>query len=69
MDPTEALKELRMRMQMAQMALDHNPDAPYEGKSEDNLSRIVELFQGLDAWLDRGGFLPQQWQKTNRSGW
>jgi hypothetical protein len=69
MDPTEALTELRMRIEMAKMSLDGNLEAPIEGGSDDNFSRIVDLFQGLDHWLDLGGVLPQQWQKTRINGW
>jgi hypothetical protein len=58
MDPTEALKQLRALMVEAT-----------RGDCEGNLSEIVELFNGLDTWLTKGGFLPSQWTPTTRNGW
>ncbi len=53
MDPNEALAQLR---RYADAAVD---DAP-----EDWLDMAPELFQALDDWLSRGGFLPADWQRT-----
>lgn len=68
MDPTETLRELRTRVFYAQAHRDDGLEFP-EVDPEENVARIVELIQALDAWLSRGGFLPQQWEKTVRTGW
>ncbi len=55
MDPNEALARLR---RYADAAVD---DAP-----EDWLDTAPELFQALDSWLSKGGFLPADWQQVDR---
>ncbi|MDQ0923356.1 hypothetical protein QF038_001864 [Pseudarthrobacter sp. W1I19] len=53
MDPTETLRQLRQ-------CIANEPD---------NTERIIELFEALDTWITRGGFLPAQWSATARGGW
>lgn len=48
MDPDAALQELRL------MASDPNAF---------NFEQFVELFEGLDEWMSKGGFLPHDWAK------
>ncbi|MET3349054.1 UNVERIFIED_ORG: hypothetical protein ABID57_000723 [Arthrobacter sp. UYEF1] len=68
MDPTEALKELRSRVFYAQANKESGLVFP-DNDPEENLARIVELFQALDTWLTRGGFMPAQWTSPPRAGW
>ena len=53
MDPDAALLLLRAETQAA----------TEENDAVEVLARMVELFQGLDDWLSKGGFLPQDWQR------
>ena len=54
MDPDAALKEMRALVEEVL-----NDDDP----SEDSAERMSELFDGLDGWISKGGFLPQDWQR------
>jgi len=47
MDPTKTLEELRELTQGDTL----------DGLTDD----IVERFAGLDDWISKGGFLPEQW--------
>lgn len=68
MDPDEALKELRSRVFFARANRESGLEFPDVDPAE-NLDRIVELFEALDTWITRGGFLPAQWATVPRSGW
>jgi hypothetical protein len=68
MDPTETLRELRARIFYAKAHDDDGLEFP-DIDPEENLQRIVELFQALDTWLSRSGFLPAQWTTNRRIGW
>jgi len=46
MDPNETLKELRKLIKR---------------EDPEDIERICELFQSLDAWIAKGGFLPAEW--------
>lgn len=52
MDPEAALNELRAIVHRRLMQV------PEEGDDD----RAAELFDGLDQWLTKGGFLPQDWR-------
>ena len=52
MDPDATLAELRELIDT--------------GDFETCPSRLVELFQGLDEWLFKGGFLPTDWSARRR---
>lgn len=52
MDPDEALKSLREWAETLE-ALEDLGDA----------TRAKELFQALDKWLSKGGFLPADWDE------
>lgn len=55
MDPNETLRQLRSMV----------ADAGDEASAEwllDNGDRFVELFDGLDGWLSKGGFPPEEWR-------
>jgi hypothetical protein len=49
MDPNAALEELREKL---------------ADPNENDLEEISILFEGLDSWLCRGGFLPIPWQRA-----
>jgi hypothetical protein len=55
-DPNEALRQLRAKL----TELDESPDLDLA-----NLTMLAsearELFEGLDGWLHKGGFLPRHW--------
>lgn len=68
MDPTETLKELRTRVFYAQANRESGLTFPDVDPDENN-ARILELFQALDSWLTRGGFMPAQWISSPRGGW
>jgi hypothetical protein len=52
MDPDVALKEMRALVQ----------EVLYDNASEEAAERLSELFEGLDGWISKGGFLPTSWQ-------
>lgn len=51
MDPTANLYELREIL---------NAAGPLD---VDAVARVRELFDALDDWIGRGGFLPDDWQQ------
>lgn len=56
MDPNETLRQLR---EMVTEILD-------EGSEDDSTERedeFAQLFQALDEWVSKGGFLPRNWVK------
>ena len=52
MDPTEALEQIRKIR--ARVLRD-------EGVNPDDSVKLAELIEGLDDWLGKSGFLPEQW--------
>ncbi len=56
MDPNATLDELRKRM----AELGNTGSFEWEFLE---LDRMVELFQSLDQWISKGGFLPADWNK------
>lgn len=58
MDPDAALFLLR------QNVADYE-NATTISEREDAADRISELFQGLDEWITKGGFLPKDWQPAH----
>lgn len=61
MDPNAALINLRDSLKAADLLMLHSPDVTV-AKLEDSLWAIMEHFGALDAWLSKGGFLPEDWQ-------
>ena len=55
MDPNEALKRIRKLVEGAVGPSAYN---------EEQLAELAELFDGLDAWLSKGGFLPKDWNEN-----
>lgn len=53
MDPDAALNELRE-------LINKHGQGVYDGV---DIDRMVELIDGLDEWLQTGGFLPKDWQR------
>lgn len=62
MDPDAALTELR---NLATLAANMDPDAM--GEAHTVATRMAEVFEGLDGWLARGGFLPFDWMRGRRA--
>lgn len=56
MDPNEALRELRRIMTQLDKA-----QAAWE--VEQLAERAADVFGGLDDWLSKGGFLPDEWRR------
>lgn len=54
MDPNAALNELR-----EMVAAINNGRTP-------DLEHLAEVFEGLDDWISRGGFLPTDWFTMRR---
>lgn len=55
MDPNTALDSLR---DLTTKVIRGEVDA---ADRESVADQIAETFQGLDEWLSKGGFLPEQW--------
>lgn len=53
MDPNANLTELRALVAA-------NIDREYV--SDHDTARMMELFDGLDGWLTKGGFTPAEWR-------
>lgn len=58
MDPNAALKEMR---EIASTNLDLWNDNEIVVK----FVQLVELFEGLDQWLSKGGHLPDDWARKD----
>lgn len=66
MDPNETLRQLR------ELILTNGDCGGPDDMDCPNLpimGEILELFQALDEWLKKGGFLPKEWDVGKRSGW
>lgn len=57
MDPNEALKQLRELLGDGTTFIDVHPE-----ELSDHLGMACEYFQALDEWIQKGGFLPREWQ-------
>lgn len=56
MDPDE---NLRQQLQLAG-AIIHLADEDYD--ATDDAVHLAELVQAMNDWIQRGGFLPEQWE-------
>jgi hypothetical protein len=69
MDPEVTMTCLRDAIEsaarLAERALDGD-DTQEELIGE--VARIQELFDALDGWLSKGGFLPRRWRDALREG-
>lgn len=54
MDPNVALRAVRTALS----DLDNDPS------DLDTLEDLINSFNELDTWLQRGGFLPAEWQRS-----
>lgn len=54
MDPNETLNDLRI---MTRSVLNNGAE------STSVVDDMAELFEALDDWLSKGGFLPDVWQR------
>jgi len=57
MDPNTALAQIRSLLEQADAQ--DNPFAADNQRHE-----ATGIFRGLDEWLNRGGFLPDDWSNT-----
>jgi hypothetical protein len=60
MDPNAALTRLRELMWELECQLP-GPDVLRTTPVEDAATEVLDQWQALDAWLSKGGFLPQAW--------
>ena len=63
MDPTACLKELREFARGLKQILDGEEK---HGEhlleiADTDLNHFLDLFDGLDGWMSKGGYLPAQW--------
>lgn len=61
MDPNETLRRIRS------VVSDENNGMG--GDRLASLDMLTELFQALDGWITRGGFLPAAWNRTVRAAY
>ena len=59
MDPDTCLSEIRSIVQRVD-----DPDEP--DTVEDRFERLVQLVDGLDTWMSRGGHAPRPWRPDIR---
>lgn len=72
MDPNAAMAQIRAiqkRMEKrAEYVEEHQTDAAWDDyrrtdeANADDRELLVELYEALDAWIVRGGFLPDEWR-------
>jgi hypothetical protein len=59
MDPNEALSQLRLLVTIV-----NDPHSPDGRPTPGEVAReMAEIFDGLDEWLSKGGFLPKSWSR------
>lgn len=64
MDPDTNLKEQRQICEDIDEILNGDnefSEAEKNARVTDKANRLVDLVQGLDSWLKRGGALPKEW--------
>jgi hypothetical protein len=72
MDPNEALKRLREIMPRLREWAEREewPVDPTSLTNHDaDLLEVVETFEGLDNWVSRDGFLPDDWKADEDKPW
>lgn len=57
MDPDVSLAELRTLVYIAQTIVDGGEVGDWHA----TMSALIDTFNGLDDWISKGGFLPDQW--------
>lgn len=70
MDPEAALKEIRDLVEAIRERIDEHDGDDVDTMDPDDLvtiaedaNALVDRFEGLDAWMSRGGFLPASWSE------
>jgi hypothetical protein len=68
MDPDQALKELRECMREMKELIDSDFTDDMNALAQfarlmNQANRAVDVFDGLDEWVKKGGFLPKDWAK------
>ena len=68
MDPNETLKRLRLLLSTGYHARKlFSKETTYQQGLFDHILECEELFQALDQWLSKGGFLPTSWRPNSAS--
>lgn len=62
MDPNTNLTEIRSELSDIAVCRDSTAGAD-PGRVVEAAERVVDLFEALDEWLGKGGFLPDAWQR------
>lgn len=57
MDPNATLEEMRAFVKKVLYSVD--------SAATDDETRMAELFESLDEWITKGGFLPNAWTFVN----
>lgn len=61
MDPNVTLREMR---ELVKRVLHDYEDEDGNGVDQDDAASLASHVETLDAWLSRGNFLPEKWQKA-----
>jgi len=65
MDPNETLRRLRLLAIEGEDLAGQDPENGFDPDIDERISQIAlemsELFQDLDNWILKGGFLPRTW--------
>lgn len=63
MDPNAALAEIRQILARRSRLENMSPEQWLDDMDDllDDQLRLLELVEGLDGWLSKGGFLPDAW--------
>lgn len=64
MDPNETLATLRTEVSDILTCNSTSPKGP-DGRIIDAAIAVAEAFEALDEWLNKGGFLPDAWQRKS----
>jgi hypothetical protein len=62
MDPNAALAAIRQAVDQ----LAHEPNTIASTPTYEAVRQFIEHFEALDEWLQRGGFMPEAWEFTDR---
>lgn len=72
MDPNAALEQMRsLRAEIVEYLDAHSDDeeedqenAPEFAEYQAKVSELMDVLDGIDEWMKRGGFLPNDWKKN-----
>lgn len=73
MDPNTALMQIRKRISLLAAIMDRADEdsgrvQPGDvAEMEEAANELVDLWDGLDNWLCKGGFLPDLWEQNRKN--